>query len=176
MVTGAAGGLGRAFACELASRGGRLVLADIDVEGAEQTAEMVRRQGGSAHVVRCDVRRAEEVQSLVERTHDHVGTPDVVVLNAGVLIAGALPGTDAEALVRLVEINLLGVVHGCSAFGAPMVARGRGCLLNVGSIAGLIPVPQLAAYAATKAAVVGFSRSLHAELRPRGVGVTVLCR
>jgi short-subunit dehydrogenase len=175
VVTGAAGGIGRAFAVELGRRRAAVVLADIDEAGAERTAELVRRTGGRALVVRCDVAHPPELAALAEATVEWAGTPDLVVLNAGILAAGELHRVAADDLDRLVAINVLGVAHGCRVFAPLMVARGRGSILNVGSLAGLVPVPLLSAYAATKAAVVGLSESLHAELRPRGVGVTVLC-
>ncbi len=175
VVTGAAGGLGRAFAIELGARRARVVLADIDEAGAEQTAAQVRRAHGHALVVRCDVAQAREIEALARATLAWAGPPQLVVSNAGILAAGELAELTAAELERLVAINVLGVAHGCRVFAPLMVAEGRGSLLNVGSVAGLIAVPRLAAYAATKAAVVGLSKSLHAELRPRGVGVTVLC-
>lgn len=175
VVTGAAAGIGREFARALGRRGARVVLADLDQAGADQTAALVRRSGGEAFVVGCDVRRRADVEALVDATRARVGVPDLVVLNAGVLVAGPLVRSDAEALERMVEVNVLGVLHGCRAFAPAMIERGRGRLLNVASLAGLVPTPQLAAYAATKAAVVGLSEALHAELRPHGVGVTVLC-
>jgi short-subunit dehydrogenase len=175
VVTGAAGGLGRAFAIELGRRRAQVVLADIDEAGAEHTAALVRRAQGHARVVRCDVAHGHELEALAEATLAWAGVPALVVLNAGILAAGELCHTTADDLDRLVAVNVLGVAHGCRVFAPLMVARGRGSLLNVGSVAGLIPVPLLSAYAATKAAVVGLSESLHAELRPRGVGVTVLC-
>lgn len=175
VVTGAASGIGREFARALGEARAQVVVADVDEQGAEQTATLVRQAGGDAHVVRCDVRRSAEVEALVDTTRARIGVPDLVVLNAGVLVAGPLARTEAEALERMIDINVLGVAHGCRAFAPAMIERGRGCLLNVASLAGLVPTPQLAAYAATKAAVVGLSEALHAELRPHGVGVTVLC-
>lgn len=175
VVTGAASGIGREFACALADRGGQIVLADIDEPGLAATAELVVRRGGRAQTVVCDVRQRSEIEALAQATESWAGVPDLVVLNAGILVAGPLDASAADAIERMVEVNVLGVLHGSRIFGARMAARGRGHLLNVGSIAGLLPVPQLSAYAATKAAVVGLSESLHAELRPRGVGVTVLC-
>ncbi|MEM7158486.1 MAG: SDR family NAD(P)-dependent oxidoreductase [Myxococcota bacterium] len=175
VVTGAASGIGREFAVELGRRRGRVVVADIDEEGLAETAELVRRAQGEAHVVRCDVRHSAELQRLADATEAWAGTPDLAVLNAGILVAGPLASADADAIDRLIAVNVTGVVQGCRIFAGPMLARGRGSLLNVGSVAGLAPIPQLSAYAATKAAVVGLSKSLHAELRPGGVGVTVLC-
>lgn len=175
VVTGAAGGLGRAFAVELGHRRARVVLADVDVAGAEQTAALVRQAQGHALVVRCDVGRASELEALAEATRAWAGVPDLAVLNAGILATGHLHDCTADDLERLVATNVLGVAHGCRVFARPMVQRGRGSILTVGSVAGLVPIAGLAAYGATKAAVVSLSASLHHELRPHGVGVTVLC-
>ncbi len=175
VVTGAGGGIGRAFAVDLAGRGARLMLADVNEDAAEQTAALVERGGGKAHVMRCDVRKDADVRALAKATTERIGLPDLVVLNAGILVAGELAGSETESIARMVETNVLGITHGCRAFVPSMVERRHGRILNVASVAGLIPVPQLAAYAATKAAVVGLSESLYAELRSKGVGVTVLC-
>lgn len=175
VVTGAASGLGRCFAVELGRRRGRVVIADVDESGLEQTASLVREAGGEAHAVRCDVRSVEEIRALADETESWAGAPSLAVLNAGILVAGPLVESDAAAIERLVGVNLLGVLHGCRIFGARMAEHGRGSLLNVASLAGLLPVPLMSAYAATKAGVVGLSESLHAELRPAGVAVTALC-
>lgn len=175
VVTGAASGLGRGFAVQLGRRRGRVVLADLDEAGAHRTAALVREAGGQATVVAGDMGRAAEIATLADATLTWAGVPDLVVLNAGILTAGELRHIEADDLDRLVATNVLGVAHGCRVFAPLMVERGRGCLLNVGSVAGLVPLPLVAAYGATKAAVVSLSASLHAELRPHGVTVTVLC-
>jgi short-subunit dehydrogenase len=172
IVTGGARGIGRAFAEALAARGASLVLADIDVDEAERTAETLRRNGATdLEVARVDVTRAED---LVELARAHPA-PDLVIANAGVLVIGEAHETDVTTFRRAMDVNLFGVVHTCQAFAPSMLARGEGAFLNVASLAGLIPAPLMGCYAATKAAVIAYGDALRAELAPRGVTVTTLC-
>jgi len=171
VVTGAARGIGRAFVLELARPGATVVLADIDLEAAERTAEEARRQGARAVVVRSDVTRPMDLEAIAARW----SSADLVIANAGILVVGEAHDTDVSAFRRAVDINLFGVVHTCQAFAPRMMARGGGALLNVASLAGLVPAPLMGCYAATKAAVIAYSDALRAELSPHGVTVTALC-
>ncbi len=171
VVTGAARGIGRAFALVLAEQGGTVVLADVDVEGAEATAEAVRHAGAEAVVARCDVTEVDDLRALAAAWP----APDLVIANAGIMVLGEACATDLAAFRRVVDVNLFGVIHTCQAFSPSMIARGRGALLNVASLAGLIPAPLMGCYAATKAGVIAYGDALRAELRPRGVTVTTLC-
>jgi short-subunit dehydrogenase len=171
VVTGAGRGIGRAFAMALAERGASIVLGDIDREAAEQTADAARRAGAEAFVVPCDVTSTDDLLELAERWP----APDLVVANAGIMVLGEARATDLAAFRRVVDVNLFGVVHTCQAFTPSMIARGRGAILNVASLAGLIPAPLMGCYAATKAGVIAYGDALRAELRPHGVTVTTLC-
>jgi short-subunit dehydrogenase len=171
VVTGAGRGIGRAFARALSERGGRIVLADIDIDAAEETASEVRAAGVDASVARCDVTSFDDLVELAERWP----APDLVVANAGIMVLGEARATDLAAFRRVVDVNLFGVVHTCQAFSPSMIDRGRGAFLNVASLAGLIPAPLMGCYAATKAGVVAYSDALRAELRPHGITVTTLC-
>jgi NAD(P)-dependent dehydrogenase (short-subunit alcohol dehydrogenase family) len=107
---------------------------------------------------------------------DSEGTPDVVLNNAGIAIAGGFLYTEAEDWRRIVDVNLLGVATGCRLFGRAMVLRGEGGhIVNTASAAAFMPSRSLPAYAATKAAVLMLSESLRSELVPFGIGVTAAC-
>lgn len=174
VVTGAGSGLGRAFCEVLAARGARIVVSDIDTRGAEETAERVRSAGGEAVVLRADVTKSEEVVALAVEAERAFGGADLVVNNAGVAVGGAFVDTKLEDWRWIVDINLLGVVHGCHAFLPRFAKQGSGGILNVASAAGLVHAPQMSAYNATKAAVVALSETLRAEV-DEAIGVTVLC-
>ena len=174
VVTGGASGLGRALCLELAARGAAVFIADVDVAGADETAELVRRAGGSAGIAECDVREAEQVEALAQRAAAEMGPVDVLCNNAGVAVAGAFEAISLDDWRWCVEINLWGVIHGCRAFLPGMRERGRGHVLNVASAAGLLTPPEMGPYNVTKAAVVGLSETLHAEYAPR-VKISVLC-
>ena len=175
VVTGAGGGLGRAFALELARRRGRVVAADIDLSAAELTAAAVRDVGGEARAVACDVAQAAQVDALVGEAEAAFGGTDLVINNAGVAVAGDMAAIPLADWDWIIGINLMGVVHGCRAFIPHFQARGGGAILNVASAAGLLNTPQMSPYNVTKAGVVALSETLCAELQTAKIGVTVLC-
>jgi NAD(P)-dependent dehydrogenase (short-subunit alcohol dehydrogenase family) len=175
VVTGGGSGIGRAFALELAKRGAVVVIADIDLDRAEETSRLIRDRGGHARAFECDVRSEDAMRELAASCEREIGAIDLAILNAGVLASGEVIETDARAFERVVAINLFGVANGCRAFVPRMIERRRGAILNVASVAGLVPVPYMGPYAASKAGVVALSEALAAEVRHRGVTVTVLC-
>lgn len=175
VITGASSGLGRAIAIKLAERGARLVLGDIDEAGLEQTARLVREKGGEAEVVRCDVRRPQDVEALAELADARFGGTDIVVNNAGVAVAGAIGEVPLEDWRWQIDINLWGVIHGCHFFVPRMKKAARGWILNVASCAGLLCTPEMGPYNVTKAGVVALSETLAGELSGTGVQVSALC-
>lgn len=173
VVTGASGGFGRALALELAHRGARLVLSDIDLDGCETTARRARAAGAaSARATRCDVTRVEDVEALAEACD---GPVDLVVNNAGVASAGRIGELSLPDWAWTVDVDLWGAIHGCHVFVPILRRQGHGHVLNVASAAGLLSPPHTPAYNVAKAGVVALSETLAAELVGSGVGVTVLC-
>lgn len=175
VVTGGGSGLGRAFCLELARRGARVLIADIDLASAEETAREVERIGGKASATACDVSVRAQIEALARRADAELGGTDLLINNAGVGTGGpfdAIPPADWEWIVG---VNLWGVIYGCQVFAPRMRAQGGGHLLNVASAAGLLSPPMMAPYNVTKAGVVAFSETLAAELSSVGIGVTVLC-
>ncbi len=175
VVTGAGSGLGRALCLDLAHRKARVVVSDVDREAAEETAERVRQHGADATVVECDVRKAEAVEELFAKADEFMGGTDLIANNAGVAVAGTFGECSLEDWNWIVDVNMWGVVHGCRTFIPAMRERGRGYVVNIASAAGLLCAPEMAPYNVTKAAVVGLSETLHAELKKNGVHVTVVC-
>ncbi|WP_024799335.1 SDR family oxidoreductase [Nocardia sp. BMG51109] len=178
VVTGAGSGIGRAFALELAARGGRVLCADIDKERADETVRMIRRlHGGTAHAFCCDVSRRDDVESLAREADSFFGGPPTLVINnAGVGIGGKPVGDIGfDDWEWALGINLWGVVHGCEIFAPRLRAAGRGGIINVASAAGFAAAPGMAVYNVSKAGVLSLSKTLAAELSGTGVAVTVLC-
>ncbi len=172
LVTGAASGIGRATATALAARGARLLLVDRDAEGLERAGASIAQ----SHTFVCDVSDQQALEQLATRVLDENGVPDVVVNNAGIAVAGSFLDTAPDDWQRIVDINLMGVVHGCRLFGRAMIDRGQGGqLVNTASAAAFAPAKDLAAYATTKAGVLMLSECLRAELHPHGIGVTAVC-
>lgn len=177
VVTGAGSGIGRAFAVELAKRGGRVVCSDIDETTAKETADLVHQAGGTAIATRCDVGSSEDVALLRDHSVDWFGDqPTLLVNNAGIGAGGHTVGhASLEEWERTLRINLWGVIHGCHHFLPGMRESGRGGVINVASAAGFVAGPRMAAYNVSKAGVMSLSETLAAELSGSGIRVTVLC-
>lgn len=177
VVTGAASGIGYALAERWAREGMKVVLADIEEDALEAAADRLGRLG-TVIAVPTDVSLAESVDDLARQAEDF-GQVRVVCNNAGVAGIGASVGW--EKSVRewqwVLDVNLWGVIHGIRAFMPGMVKRDEGTIVNTASIAGLLPLPFGAPYAASKHAVVGISLSIRQELEALGsrVRVSVLC-
>jgi NAD(P)-dependent dehydrogenase (short-subunit alcohol dehydrogenase family) len=175
VITGASSGLGQALAVELARRQARILLADLDAEGARETAELVAAQGGLAEFLRTDVGHFPDLERAARKADRLWGGVDVLINNAGVAAVGPVgevPLTDWEWLLR---VNLWGVIHGCHAFLPGMKAQRSGFILNVASNAGIASLPEMGPYNASKAAVISISETLSAELAPHSVQVSALC-
>jgi NAD(P)-dependent dehydrogenase (short-subunit alcohol dehydrogenase family) len=175
VVTGGGSGLGRAFSVALGKRGGRVLVTDIDVTTAEQTADLVRAAGGTAVAARCDVSKKEEVYALPDAMKAAFGGTDVVFNNAGVAVGGPVHEIPIADWEWLMGINLWGVIHGTLAFLPDFRAQGSGHYVNIASAAGLICGPKLAPYNVAKAGVIALSETLHSDLAADGIGVSVLC-
>jgi NAD(P)-dependent dehydrogenase (short-subunit alcohol dehydrogenase family) len=175
VVTGAASGIGRALAEELAGRGSEVILADLQLEAAEEIASTIRTDGGKAQAFRLDVSDAAAVVSLLQDTAERTGRLDYLFNNAGIGIGGPIGLHTLEDWDRIIGVNLRGVIHGVHAAYPIMLKQGFGHIINTASMAGLMPSPGTVAYAATKNAVVGLSISLRAEVARAGIRVSVLC-
>jgi NAD(P)-dependent dehydrogenase (short-subunit alcohol dehydrogenase family) len=176
VVTGAASGIGRATALELATRGADVAVCDVDGEGLEETVRAVEALGRQALSQAVDVTQMDQLTRFANSTFDTLGRVDVLVNNAGVGVSGALLDVPLEEFRRVVEINLMGVVHGCYAFLPRMRdAASPAHVVNIASMAGYWAAPMMTSYHATKFGVVGFSSSLRAELAEHNIGVTVIC-
>ncbi|PWN01006.1 short-chain dehydrogenase [Nocardioides silvaticus] len=177
VVTGAGSGIGRAFALELARRGGKVVCADLDESTAKETVLLIEQTGGEAIAVACDVADEQQVRDLAVAAQDWFQkAPDLVINNAGIG-AGGLPVGESslDDWQRTLGVNLWGVIHGCHVFVPLLREAGRGGVINVASAASFTAAPFMAAYNVSKAGVVSLSETLSAELADTGVAVTVLC-
>jgi short-subunit dehydrogenase len=175
VVTGAASGIGRGLAEELAKRGGEVVLADRQIELAKAVATEICDSGGQATALKVDVTDFMAVEQLVQETVERTGRLDYIFNNAGIGIGGSVSHYGIEDWNQMMDVNLRGVINGVQAAHKVMVTQGFGHIVNTASLAGLTPSPGNVAYAATKHAVVGLSNSLRAESAHLGVRVSVLC-
>ncbi len=177
VITGAAGGLGLALARQCAARGLSLVLADVDRDGL-QAARRGLGEGVACELRPTDVSRADELAALAGLTFQRFGRVHLLFNNAGVGLAAPVAETTENDWRWVLGVNLWGVVHGIAAFLPRMQAQDcPSRIVNTASAAGFLAEPGMAAYSASKHAVVALSETLHHELQDAGsrVGVTVLC-
>jgi NAD(P)-dependent dehydrogenase (short-subunit alcohol dehydrogenase family) len=177
LVTGAAGGIGRASAVALARAGASVVIADLESEreGGEETARLVEQAGGRARFVACDVTRSDQVAHLVDATIRAYGRLDFAHNNAGIGVQGRIVDMSEEDFDRCVAINLKGVWLGLKHELPRMLAAGGGAIVNTASLAGLIGLPQGGAYSASKHGVVGITKTAAVEYAQRGIRVNAVC-
>jgi NAD(P)-dependent dehydrogenase (short-subunit alcohol dehydrogenase family) len=170
VITGAANGIGRATALELARAGFALAVCDVDASGLEQAAAAAGAE--LARVV--DVSRAEHLAQLAEACRERFGRVDALINNAGILRLGGWQDVSEADWRQLFEVNLLGVALATRAF-LPLLVASRGHVVNLGSGTSLLPFPGYAAYGPVKAGVLWLSEYLRAELQPLGVSVSCVC-
>lgn len=175
MVTGAASGIGQAISRALGEDGAVVVIADVNLEGAQKVAAAIQQRGGRADAIQLDVTSAEDVQRAIDETVAKHGRLDLIFNNAGVAAGGEARDLSLADWRRIVDVNLMGVIYGTAAAYAVMVKQGFGHIVNTASLAGLLGAPFMVPYSATKHAVVGLSKSLRSEAADLGVKVTVIC-
>jgi NAD(P)-dependent dehydrogenase (short-subunit alcohol dehydrogenase family) len=175
IVTGGASGIGRELCRQLGGHGATVIVADINREGAEEVASLITDSGGRARAGFLDVTDAGAMRKLIQDTAAEFGGLHYMFNNAGIAIGGEARDMDWEHWRRMLDINLMGVIHGSRAAYSLMVAQGFGHIVNTASGAGLFPVANSTPYVTTKHGVVGLSRSLRAEGADLGVKVSVVC-
>jgi NAD(P)-dependent dehydrogenase (short-subunit alcohol dehydrogenase family) len=176
VITGGGSGIGAAMARAFAARGAHVVLADLDEAAMGRVAGDLERRGTAVLSVRTDVGERAQVEALAEAAVRRFGAVHVVCNNAGIATVGEIataPHNDWEYTMR---VNFWGVVHGVEAFVPRLIAQKQGGhVVNTASMAGLIGMQWLGVYCASKFAVVGLTEGLHRELKPHGIGASVLC-
>ena len=179
VVTGAAGGIGRAVALDLGKFGASVVVADMAIEDAERVAGEIESAGGKAIALKTDVTRKEEVEQMAQQTVQRFGRIDILINNAGIMGAYGIIDMKEADLNRTLEVNLKGIIFCSQAVASYMIEQKSGKIVNVGSsISSRASVCNLsggaADYCASKAAVQAFTRSLAMELAPHGVNVNAI--
>jgi len=178
VITGAASGFGRELALGCKAAGMRLLLADVDSAGLEQTLSLTGLSPAQALVQRCDVSKPDDVDRLARTAQERFGGTHLLFNNAGVIAAGPIWKATPQDWTWVFGVNVIGVANGIRSFVPAMLERGEPAwVVNTASVAGLVCPPDMAVYSASKHAVVAMSECLHHELAQTGkpVGVSVLC-
>ena len=176
VITGGASGIGFATALRLASRGVRLVLADIEESALDRAATELAATGTAVEGVVCDVGDLKAVQHLADTAFEKMGVVHIVFHNAGVAVGGPIAEMQHSDWEWTMRVNLWGPIHGVEAFTQRMIAQGQGGhMLFTASFAGLVPNVGLGPYCVSKYGVVALAEVLRRELRAHDIGVSVLC-
>lgn len=174
IVTGAASGIGRASAILFASEGAKVVAADVNAEGGEATVAAIRSAGDTAIFVQTDVSRSAEVNALLARTADAFGGVDVVYNNAGIAVFKGVAETTDEEWRRVLGVNLDGVFYGIRAAVPFLRQRGGGSIIVTASVHSVATGRDIAAYAASKGAVLALTHAAALDLAPYNIRVNCI--
>lgn len=175
VITGAGSGIGRAIAQAFAKQGARVIAADINLEAVEGTAALGEPGARAITPRQLDVSNAESVQAFMHNTIEQFETIDILVNNAGVGHIGTVQSTKEADFDRLFQINVKGVFLCTQAVIEHMVGRGKGCILNMASIASLIGVKDRFAYSMTKGAVLTMTYSTAVDYVSKGIRCNCIC-
>jgi hypothetical protein len=175
LVTGASSGIGRALALRFAREGARVALVARRADALEEAAQEIRRAGGEALVLPCDVADRAQVEAAAARARAELGAIDLLVNNAGYGRHRTFLEWDVEDMERVMRVNYFGALYFTRALLPQMVERERGWIVFVASVAGKIAAPEEAAYAASKFALVGLASALSIEVEDAGVHVLTVC-
>ena len=175
VITGAGSGIGRALAYELARRGARLALSDVDEVGLAETVRHARVIGARVHDQRLDVTDRAAFLNYADAVVAEYGVVNIVVNNAGIAFTGDVEAMSFENIERVMDVDFWGVVNGTKAFLPHLIASGEGHLVNISSLFGLLSMPGQSAYNAAKFAVRGFTESLRQEMIIANHPVQITC-
>jgi NAD(P)-dependent dehydrogenase (short-subunit alcohol dehydrogenase family) len=176
IVTGAASGLGRAIAVELARGGWHVALCDLNELGSRETLTLVEQAGGAGQVEHLDVTQSDQWSALGEKLRGAWPQLDLLVNNAGVAVAGDVGQLPLDDWRWIININLYGAIYGCHVMVPWMKTNSRGAhIVNIASAAAVASAPGMAPYNITKAGMVSLSETLYGELKSHGIGVTAVC-
>jgi NADP-dependent 3-hydroxy acid dehydrogenase YdfG len=175
VVTGAGSGIGRALAYDLARRGAKLAISDVDATGLAETTKQVRVIGAEVHATHLDVTDRAAVLSYADQVATEFGTVNIVINNAGIAFTGDVEKMSFEQIERVMDVDFWGVVNGTKAFLPHLIASGDGHVVNISSLFGLLSMPGQSAYNAAKFAVRGFTEALREEMLISGHPVRVTC-
>jgi len=173
-ITGAASGIGRSLAIELAKEGMNIYITDINLEGLENVKKEIEEIGVKAFSGKCDVSKFEDWEKNGEDFKSRLGDIDLLVNNAGIAVAGNLLELELKDWEKVFGVNLWSIIHSLKIFVPRMMKRGSGHIVNVASGAGIFGSPEPLPYITSKFAVVGLSEALFGNLHGLGINVSII--
>ena len=175
IITGAGSGIGQAAALLFAGEGAQVTVADISISDGQATVDQIKASGHSAIFVQVDVSQAGQVQRMVEATIDAFGHLDILFNNAGTNLAATITETREEDWERVMAVNVKGVFLGCKYAIPAMIQRGGGVIINTSSAGGIVGLKGLAAYTASKGAVLQMTRNIALDYAEHNIRANALC-
>jgi NAD(P)-dependent dehydrogenase (short-subunit alcohol dehydrogenase family) len=175
LVTGAGDGIGRALAVALARKKALVIVSGRRIETVRETVELIQEEGLIAFPQELDVTCEADVKALIQEVVRHHGRLDYMVNNAGISIAGEMRDLAIDDYKKVIDVNLMGLIYGTFHAYRQMTHQGSGHIVNISSLAGLVPFPAKSPYAMTKHAIVGLTTTLRHEAQALGVKVSVAC-
>lgn len=175
VITGGASGIGRAYGEELARRGCEVVLCDRQAELAKAAAEGINNAGGKATHKVLDVRDAKAFKQIIDETVSRLGRLDYLFNIAGICNSGDAVDLSADDWENMIAVNVIGVTNGIASAYPHMRKEGFGHIINMSSITGMMTMPGMAGYSASKHAILALSKAIRIEAQPHGIRVTAIC-
>jgi NAD(P)-dependent dehydrogenase (short-subunit alcohol dehydrogenase family) len=175
IITGAGSGLGRALALEFAKLKWNIAIAEISKPRGEESVELVKKAGGDAMFIHCDVTKPDDFEKALKVLKQKWGGVDILVNNAGVSAGGFMEKIPIEKWAWIMDLNVNSVIYGCRTFIPHFKENKSGYIINIASNAGISSLPEMSSYNVSKAAVISLSETLRIELKKSNIGVSVVC-
>ncbi len=175
LITGAASGIGRQLALQLAKEGMNLFLSDIVMDKLEEVKEEIEKMGNKVFICKCDVSKFDEMQHLADVFFKKYEDLDLLINNVGIAGGGFIEAIELSEWKRVFEVNFWSIVYAIKIFLPKMLERGSGHFVSTGSGAGIVGLPAHPHYVASKFAVVGLTEALYSELYNSGINFSVIC-
>ncbi|WP_304942736.1 SDR family NAD(P)-dependent oxidoreductase [Vallitalea guaymasensis] len=175
IVTGGAGGLGKAIALKLAEAGAEVTVSDINLEGAKETVDEIKAMGQASIAVKTDITKSAEVSSLVETTIKEFGNLHIMINAAGMGIIKPVSDFADNEIDKILDLNLKGTIYGTREALKHMIPNKEGKIINISSIAAKNASPGTSMYAATKSGVIAFSKAVAREVAHDNININVIC-
>jgi NAD(P)-dependent dehydrogenase (short-subunit alcohol dehydrogenase family) len=174
IVTGSGSGIGRSIALKFASAGAKVVVSDINEDGGTETLDKIIKSGGQASFFKSDISKADQVENLVKATVDEYGGVDILVNNAGIVDETPTLEVSEEIFEKVINVNLKGSFLTAKKVLPHMLKKGKGKIVNIASIAGLVGFEGLAPYCASKGGIIAMSKALASEYASKGININII--